>query len=282
MRLAVCVAEADPAGDGRDHLQLAARYAREAAQAGAELLVLPETFPGRWRSPIDWAPLADLLRLAAEHRLVIAGGYPEPTASGAGCYNTVSVCGPDGVEVGRYRRVSPVHAPWTYQGGKLWDFEWVRGAELPVMAISSTTVGVLICSEVYVPELARVLVMKGAEILLYPTGVLRPESELFDTWTVVARARAIENLSIVALCSSSTPLTGPGYALVASPEGVLLESSDSGVHVVDVDLDRVRWLRSQRDRIVEGPRPWSTKPGVIRDWRAADVLRAHSQYLLGD
>jgi predicted amidohydrolase len=52
----------------------------------------------------------------------------------------------------------------------------------------------------------------------------------------------------------------------------LLEEHGEGVHIAEVDLDRVRWLRQEPDRNVRGASPWRTKPGVLRDWRRADLL----------
>lgn len=282
MRIAICVADADPADDGGRHIALAERYVAEAAAGDARLVLLPETFPGRWRLPISSTPLDSLCEIAHRHRVFVAGGYPEPLEAGsAHCYNTVSLCGPDGAEHGRYRRVAPSHSPWTYRGGRLWDFEWVRGTDLPVFDVAGVRIGILVCSEVYVPELARILVLQGAELLLYPTGVLRPHSELFDTWRVVARARAIDNLTAIALCSNATPQTGEGFGLVCSPEEILLETAEPGVHFADVDIDRVRWLRGEQDRVVEGRRPWRTKPGLLRDWRPAEVLEKYGELLVG-
>lgn len=280
MRIAVCIAEADPASDGAEHLDRAARYAEEARDEGATLLVLPETFPGPWRTPVEPGALEGLCGISSKTDIYIAGGYLEPVATGSdSCYNTVSLCAPDGTEHGRYRRVAPSHTPWTYRGGALWDFDWVRGRSLPVFDIDGVTVGILVCSEVYVPELARVLALQGAELLLYPTGVLRPASELFETWRVAARARAIDNLAAVALCSNSTPITGPGYAMICEPETELYSSSKTGVHVVDIDIERLRWLRDEQDRVKE-KRPWRVKPGLNRDWRPADVLRQYGDILL--
>lgn len=282
MRIAVCISNADPTDDGQHHVALAERYVAEAADRGAQVVVFPETFPGRWRAPISSTPLDALCQMASRHGVYVAGGYPEPVGESSDrCYNTVSLCGPDGTEHGRYRRVAPSHAPWTYRGGRLWDFEWERGIDLPVFSAAGASIGILICSEVYVPELARILTLQGAEVLLYPTGVLRPASELFDTWRTAARARAIDNTAAVALCSNGTPQTGPGFGLVCSPETILLETTKPGVHVADIDVERIRWLREERDRVVEGTRPWRTKPGLARDWRPTDVLEQYAGLLLG-
>lgn len=277
MRLGIAIAEHDPNSGSSDSIRRTEQYVREAAAHRVDLLLLPETFPGRWRDPRDESPLTDVLELARQHGLHITCGYPEPaTSGGVGFYNTVSICDPDGRELLRYRRTSPRHAPWIYRGGPLWDFDWVPGNELPVASFLQTTMGVLVCSEVYVPELARILALQGAEVMLFPSGVIRRSSELYETWRTVTRARAIENLAVTALCSTATPDTGSGLGLVCSPEDVLLDTDEPGVHVVDVDLDRIRWLRQEQDRLTDGPKPWRTKPGLLRDWRRSEVLSKYA------
>lgn len=283
MRIAVTASKSDASNDNRGDLERAEHYVAEAAAAGAELVLLPETFPGRWRRPISSTPLPELQAMARTHGVFVAGGYAEPVGDSPDrCYNTVSLCGPDGAEHGRYRRVAPSHAPWIYRGGRLWDFDWTLADELPVMRVGDVTVGIIICSEIYVPELSRILAAQGAEVILAPAGVARRTSELFSTWRTVAWARAIENLAAVALSSNGTAQTGDGLAMVFSPEEVLLDTSDEGVHVVDVDIDRIRWLRNEADRLTDGPKPWRTKPGVLRDWRRADLFARYEDVLIGE
>lgn len=282
MRLAVVNSRSQATQDNRLDLERAWDYVREAAGAGAGLVLLPETFPGRWRQPVVDTPARELSAMAADAGTVVAGGFAEPVNGDTRrCFNTVALFGAQGQELGRYRRTSPAHAPWIYEGGKLWDFDWVPADDLPVFNIGPTTVGALVCSEVFVPELARILALRGAEVLLMPAGVIRPSSELYAAWRTVTWARAIENLAVVAVCSNLTPSTDGAYACIADPEAVLLESEDEGVHIVDVDLERVGWLRSEQDRLVDGPKPWKAKPGVLRDWRRHDVLAPHASLLSG-
>lgn len=258
------------------NLALARAYALDAAQRGAALVCFPESFPGLWRRPVRWTPETELAAIAREAGLYLVAGFTEPVDEGGDrCYNTLILIGPDGSEVGRYRRTSPAHAPWVYAGGPYWDFDWVTADELPVFETPLGKIGLIMCSEVYVPELARALALKGAEIILMPAGVTG-NGTLFDTWRTVAWARAIENLAYTAFSSNLVAPGKGGLAMVCSPEEVLVETTDEGVHVAEVDLDRVRWLRAEQDRFVDsaGVRPWRAKPGTLRDWRRQAVLDA--------
>lgn len=265
-------------------------YVQQAANRGAQLVLLPETYPGEWREPIDWTPIQALCEIARESSVYLVGGFAEPLDDGGSrCYNTLALIGPDGVEVGRYRRTTPSHAPWIYKGGSYWDFEWVNATDLPVFETDLGVIGLLVCSEIYPPELARILALKGAEILLVPTGLASPErhagtvtgGSLYETWQTLVWARAIENLAYTAVCSNLPTPASKGLTRVCSPEGVLLDEQLEGVYLATVDTDRVRWLREEQDRNVDGGAIYRAKPGALRDWRRQAVLSANPVLVQG-
>lgn len=278
-------------GDGAYDANVAnaAAYVAEAARRGARLVCLPESYPGEWRSPVTRTPLRELQEMARANGIYVVGGFTEPIDGHASrCYNTLVLLAPDGEEVGRYRRTTPSHAPWIYRGGEYWDFDWTPADELPVFDTEFGRVGLLMCSEVYAPELARILALKGAEIILLPAGLISPVRDtsgyggaLYETWRTLAWARAIENLACTALCSNVTTEGGKAFTLVCSPEQVLLEEHDEGVHCAELDIDRVRWLREEQDRTTPGESPWRTKPGTLRDWRRKEVLVANPVLIEG-
>ena len=262
-------------GSREANLESARRYAVEAVQAGAQLVVFPESFPGAWRAPITWTPVDELQDIAREVDAYVVGGFAEPLdPEGNRCFNTLILIGPDGGEIGRYRRTIPAHAPWVYKGGEYWDFDWVNGIELPVFETDIGRIGLLVCSEVYSPELSRILALKGAEIILMPAGLMGPENPLYETWRTLLWARAIENLAYTAMSSNMAGGEG-GLAMICGPEEILLCSGDPGVHVRSIDLERVRWLREASDTAVGPTVPWRAKPGLLRDWRRSEVFHAN-------
>lgn len=272
------------------NVEQARSYVRQAAQQGAQLVLLPETYPGEWREPVDWTPIEELQDIARESAVHLVGGFPEPLdADGSRCYNTLVLIGPDGSEIGRYRRTTPAHAPWIYKGGSYWDFDWVNATDLPVFETELGVIGLLVCSEIYPPELARILTLKGAEILLLPTGLATPQrhagtvtgGDLYQTWKTLAWARAIENLAYTAVCSNLPTPQSRGLTMVCSPEGPILDEQLEGVFVAPIDLDRVRWLREAQDQAMDGEAIYRAKPGALRDWRRQAVLDANPQLSRG-
>lgn len=259
-------------------------YVKQAADRGAQLVLLPETYPGKWRAPIDWTPIVALREIARDCRVHLVGGFAEPIDDeGSRCYNTLVLIGPDGAEIGRYRRTTPAHTPWIYKGGSYWDFDWVNANELPIFDTELGTIGLLVCSEIYPPELARILALKGAQILLLPTGLATPErhagrvtgGNLYETWRTLVWARAIENLAYTAVCANLPTPQSKGLTRICSPEGVLVDEQLEGVYLAPIDLGRITWLREQQDRIVDGGPIYRAKPGALRDWRRQAVLDAN-------
>jgi hypothetical protein len=121
----------------------------------------------------------------------------------------------------------------------------VPGNDFPVFDTVHGKVGLAMCSEVYMPEVARALALRGAELIFIPAG--RDKRRLWATWRTLIWARAIENLAILVTTQNLFDHSERGLAMVAAPEEILLESTSVGMSVVDVSLERVRYLRGTRD-----------------------------------
>src|SRR5207244_770436 len=160
--------------------------------------------------------------------------------------NLICVAYPDGRAPARYRRTHP-NGPWIYTGGPAWELQWGAVDELPVFDTAHGKVGLAMCSEVYMPEVARALALRGAELIFMPAG--KDKNKLWATWRALIWARAIENLAIVVTTQNLFDHSERGLAMVASPEEILFESTIAGTTVVDVSLERVRYLRATRDEV---------------------------------
>ncbi|MEX2502430.1 MAG: nitrilase-related carbon-nitrogen hydrolase, partial [Trueperaceae bacterium] len=77
-------------GSREQNVANARRYVLEAADRGADLVLLPETYPGEWREPIDWTPIDELCDIARDAGVHLVGGFAEPLDdAGSRCYNTL-------------------------------------------------------------------------------------------------------------------------------------------------------------------------------------------------
>ena len=126
--------------------------------------------------------------------------------------------------------------------------------------LEGVKIGVIVCSELWVPEPTRVLAIRGAEILLSPAG--GGFTSLTENWQLIARARAIENLMYVAMTNNIWS-DERGAAMIAGPEHVVAASGYEELIMGTLDLERARWLRDHDDSIVE-PKPFASIPGLVR------------------
>ena len=267
-------------------LEDALGFVGQAAERGIDLLVFPETYPG----PVSWRTryevVGPLSEAAGRHGVALVAGTTEKADGDERAHHITSVViDSAGEEVGRYRRTHPRGAYYRglYAAGPFWQFDYVEADELPVFDLGWGRLGVSICSEVFVPEIARTMAIKGAEICVFPTGCMIDDLGFTENWQTMVRARAIENNMFTATTmnlfdrelreahvssglkdvDSATGLNG-GHAMIASPEAVLGTMRGTGILSADLDLSYIRRMRSEPE-FPEGvtvPPPFVTLPGL--------------------
>lgn len=260
VRIAVVQPISHPPGQDERNVVDAVRAVEHAAHEGADFVCFPETYPGPWRMPATYDPIPALAEAAATHGVHAVFGTIEPLdRKAATAHNLIVMAYPDGRAPARYRRTHP-NGPWIYTGGPSWEFQYVPGDEFPVFDTAHGKVGLAMCSEVYVPEVARSLALRGAELIFMPAGT--DKRLLWATWRTLIWARAIENLAVVVTTQNLFDHGQRGLAMVAAPEQILFESTAAGLSVVDVDIERVRTLRASRDE-VGSSQTCAAKQGVL-------------------
>ena len=198
-------------------------------------------------------------------------GTIEPIdAKAATAYNLICMAYPDGRTV-RYRRTHP-NGPWIYTGGTAWEFQYVPGDEFPVFDTALGKVGLAMCSEVYMPEVARSLALRGAELIFMPAG--KDKKTLWATWRTLIWARAIENLGDRGDDAEPVqPSAERGLAMVAGPGGDPVREHDRRIDrgrreprspaLSARDARRGRLVRSLR-RQAGAARPAVAAAGAVR------------------
>lgn len=165
------------------------RYCKRAAQRDVQLLVFPElcvtgyNIPSRTAllelaEPVPGGPTTQLwLETAETHQMIIVGGLAEVGENGE-LYNSAAVVGPSGF-LGCYRKLH------------LFDREkrlFAPGNQPPkVYRLPDVTLGVLVCFDWAFPEVARILMLEGCEVLCHPANLVLPFAQR------VMIARSIEN-----------------------------------------------------------------------------------------
>ncbi len=254
-----CVAEAPL------NMKQACAAIREAASDGAQIVTLPELFLTRYFcQTIDPAPFAlaepipgpttvALSALAQELGIVIVSSIFEHGADGR-YFNTAAVCDADGTYLGKYRKTHIPHDLTNHYG----ENHYFAAGDLgyPVFNTRFGLIGVLVCWDQWFPEAARILALKGAQIIFYPTAIgyqTEGPTELNqterDAWQTVQRGQAIANTIFVAAANrvgKEGQLDFWGSSFVSDPAGRVLATADdhsSTVVIATCDLseiDRVR------------------------------------------
>jgi predicted amidohydrolase len=246
LRIAVVQPISHRPGEDERNVAEAVQHVERAAAEGAHFVCFPETYPGPWRMPAQFDPTAAMAQVAATHKLHVVFGTIEPISTErATAYNLICMAYPDG-RVVKYRRTHP-NGPWIYTGGTAWEFQYTPGDAFPVFDTVHGKVGLAMCSEVYMPEVSRALALRGAELIFMPAG--KDKKTLWATWRTLIWARAIENLAVVVTTQNLFDHSERGLAMVAGPEEILFESTAAGRTIVDVSLERVRFLRQTRDEV---------------------------------
>lgn len=220
------------------------RAAREAASAGARLLITPELFITGYDigDAVHTLARRDLVgpvaEIAARAGVAIVLGAPEH-ADGA-FYNSAYFIDDRGRVTARYRK--------THLFGDLDRRYFTAGDELvQTTEFDGLTIALLICYDVEFPEPVRAAALAGAHLIAVPTAQMTPFEFTADH---LVRVRAWENQVYLAYINhdgSEGSLTYVGRSSIVSPSGEVLDRVEHGTGLLTADVrpDAVR--RAQAD-----------------------------------
>ena len=255
---------------------------RRAASEGAELVVLQELHNGLYFCQTEDTRLFDLAEpipgpstetfgeLARELGIVLVLSLFERRAPGL-YHNTAVVLERDGSIAGKYRKMHIPDDPAYYE-----KFYFTPG-DLGFEPIDTSVgrLGVLVCWDQWYPEAARLMAMRGADLLIYPTAIGWESSDTDEekarqlgAWVTVQRGHAVANgLPVVSVnrvghepdpSGQTNGIRFWGNSFVAGPQGELLAelpNDEEKVRVVEVDMARSenvrRWWPFFRDRRID-------------------------------
>lgn len=254
---------------------------RVAVQKGAELIVLQELHNSLYFCQVEDTDIFDLAetipgpsseqfgKLAKELGVVIVLSLFERRAPGL-YHNTAVVVEKDGTIAGKYRKMHIPDDPAYYE-----KFYFTPG-DLGFNPIETSVgkLGVLVCWDQWYPEAARLMAMKGADVLIYPTAIGYESTDLEEekqrqrnAWIISQRGHAVANgLPVIAVnrvgyepdpSGQTNGITFWGNSFVAGPQGEMLYESgeNEDVQVVEIDQKRSeqvrRWWPFFRDRRID-------------------------------
>ncbi len=256
LRLAVAQPRTVVDPDAEVNVARAVELAARAADLGASLILFPEGYPGPvLGKPRDTYEAAEAMEAAAADNHVSVCWSRMELCDDGNYRLVVYAVDRGGRQLLRYERAHPATLP--PEETKVWV---APGPDLALFEIDGVRMGIVVCSELWIPEPTRVLALRGAQVILSPAG--GGFTSLTDNWQTIVRARAIENLCYVAM-TNNIRRDEVGAAMIAGPEYVLVSSGTEELLPANLDLDRVEWLRAQDDSIVE-PKAFSSIPGLLR------------------
>ena len=254
---------------------------REAAEKSADLIVLQElhqteyfcqsedtkffTYANDFEADINyWSDVARTLNI-----VLVTSLFEKRTA---GLYhNTAVVFEKDGSVAGKYRKMHIPDDPGFYE--KFYFTPGDIGFE-PIQT-SVGKLGVLICWDQWYPEAARIMTLKGAEILIYPTAIgwfdedsQKEKERQLDSWITIQRSHAIDNAIPTISCNrvgfekdSSGVVNGIrfwGNSFICGTQGEILAQADSENETIlyaDIENERTKEVRDiwpfLRDRRID-------------------------------
>jgi predicted amidohydrolase len=208
MKITVALAQTQPATlDKRANLQVFDHALERAAKMGAQLVVFPELALTGYAcgdaffdvaEDVPGPSTAHICETARKFGLHVIWGMPERGLPGV-LYNSAVLAGPDG-HIGTWRKhMLPGHATDQGGAGAFPDRRFFRGGDRsPVFDTPIGGIGMLVCYDIFFPEIARLLTLKGADLLVGISGSPTFERPIFEPLVL---ARAMENTIPFAYCN---------------------------------------------------------------------------------
>lgn len=248
--------------DVSQNLLAAQGLIREAAEQGAQLIVLPENFAlmgldqadkVKHREEFGRGPVQDFLSgMASELNVWIVGGTI-PISSPHDKNKVFACClvfNDQGKVVGRYDKIHLFDVELRKTNENYSESKTVeRGDEIVVVETPFGKLGLAVCYDVRFPEMFRLMLKHGVEIFALPSAFTYTTGSAH--WDVLVRARAIENLAFVlAACqtgSHSNTRKTYGHSMVVNPWGEvqICLPENPGVIITELNRDFQQRIREE-------------------------------------
>ncbi len=243
--------------DKARNIEKARNMIREAAAGGVKAAALPEMFNCPYDNKVfpvfaESYPGGETIQMlseaAAANKIYVFGGSV-PEKEGDCIYNTCFVFGPDGKLLARHRKL---HLFDVDIKGKVKFKEsdtLGAGNEVTVVNTSLGKIGVAICYDIRFPELARLMTLQGAVLMIVPAAFNMVSGPAH--WELSVRMRAVDNQFYVAGIAPArdedASYVAYGHSMAADPWGQVVGSLEEkeGLLTVDIDPQEITRVRSE-------------------------------------
>ncbi|AEI38519.1 MAG: deaminated glutathione amidase [Zymomonas mobilis subsp. pomaceae] len=229
--------------DWHDNLVICSDLIEQAALGGADFLLLPESILAqdmtdpdiipKTAQPIDGPFITHLLAVTKRYpKLTMAGCLPIPDGLNR-FYNTLLVI-KNGQIIAEYRKLH-LYDAFSFQESR----SITAGNSLPpLVEVAGFKLGLMICYDLRFPELARRLVLEGADGLILPASWLKgPGKE--SHWDILVKARALENTCYM-IATGECGARNIGNSMVVDPLGVAIVRAGEEPALIFATLEHSR------------------------------------------
>ena len=253
----VAVLQTNVYADKAKNIEAAAQYLETVTKEKVDFVTLPEMFNCPYQTknfPVyaereggeTWQTLS---KLAKTHGVYLsAGSVPESDETGH-TYNTAYVFDRKGNQIAKHRKMHLFDI--AIEGGQHFKESdtLTAGNQITVFDTEFGTMGICVCYDFRFPELARLMVLKGAKIIFAPGAFNMTTGPAH--WEIMFRSRALDNqvytIGTAPARDTESEYVSWGHSMIVSPWGNIVKQLDEkeGYIIHTLDLDYIEQVRKQ-------------------------------------
>lgn len=254
VKIGIC--QMDICDDKDTNIKNAEKMIRDAAYNGSKIVVLPEMFNCPYEN--KYFPLFAeiypgcttnvLSNLAKELEIYIVGGSI-PEKEDDRIYNTSYIFDIEGKLIGKHRKMHlfdiDVEGGITFKESDTLGY----GNEVTVVETKYFKMGIAICYDMRFPELMRLMVLKGADVIVIPAAFNMTTGPAH--WETLLRARALDNQVYFVVASPSRNMDASyhayGHSSVVNPWGKIVNEADEKECILygEIDVEMIQKIRRE-------------------------------------
>lgn len=256
MKFQIAICQMNVIDDKAANLRKAAQLVNQAAQFGADVVMLPEMFSCpyqndyfvRYAEAFGQTTTQALSKMAADNGIYLIGGSM-PERRGKQIYNTCAAFDRRGQLLGQYSKMHLFDINVT-DGVAFKESDTLTAGDAPLIIDTEFgKIGIAICFDIRFPELARILSLEGAQLICLPGAFNMTTGPAH--WELSIRMRAVDNQVYFAAASPARDVdfsyVAYGHSMLADPWGNVLAQADETESIVygQVDTDYVQQIRQE-------------------------------------
>lgn len=226
-------------------------YVLKAKRENSDLVVFPELF--MFYSPVEESNeirsvkseslngeyLSKIKKLAKKYHIGIIVGIYEKVNGKSKIYNTIVVINKEGELELTYRKTH-LYDAFNFKES---DIYLSSDNDFTIFKLGNFKIGIMVCYEIRFPEIARTLVLKGADAIIVPSAWVRGYNKE-DQWLTLVKARAIEN-TVYILTANQIGNVFTGITCAADPMGniIMRASEEEGLISIELRKERINEVR---------------------------------------